>query len=93
MASSKLWPYHGMNATVTFAPSASWPISVAAPSASTSPAFTFWPLLHERTLVDRGVLVGAPVLLEPVAVVLREARERTIARPSLPALRRRRRRR
>ena len=43
MASSKLWPYHGMNATVTLAPSASWPISVAAPSASTSPFFTTWP--------------------------------------------------
>ena len=43
MASSKLWPYQGMNATVTFAPSASWPISVAAPSASTSPGLTFWP--------------------------------------------------
>ena len=36
--------------------------------------------LHdERTLVDRGVLVGSPVLLETVAVVLRETRERTIA--------------
>ena len=32
--------------------------------------------LHERTLVDRRVLVGAPVLLDPVAVVLREARQR-----------------
>jgi hypothetical protein len=36
MASSKLCPYHGMNATVTFEPSASCPCSVAAPSASTS---------------------------------------------------------
>ena len=43
MASSKLWPYQGMNATVTLEPSASWPCSVPAPSASTSPAFTFCP--------------------------------------------------
>ncbi len=34
IASSKLCPYHGMNATTTFAPSASSPRSVPAPSAT-----------------------------------------------------------
>ena len=77
MASSKLWPYHGMNATVTFAPSASCPISVAAPSASTSPALHLLAHADERTLVDRRVLVGAPVLLELVAIELAEPRQRT----------------
>src|SRR5436853_389301 len=43
IASSKLCPYHGMNATVTLAPSASSPCSVPAPSATICPAFTFWP--------------------------------------------------
>src|SRR5881296_3867201 len=43
MASSKLCPYHGMNATTTLAPSASWPWSVPAPSATIWPALTFWP--------------------------------------------------
>src|SRR4029078_6762488 len=33
---------------------------------------------HQRTLVDRGVLVGAPILLDLVTVVLRQASERTI---------------
>ena len=36
-------------------------------------------LMNQRTLVDRRVLVRAPVLLEAIPVVLREARERTIA--------------
>ena len=44
-------------------------------------------LAHERTLVDRRVLVGSPVLLEAVAVVLREPRQRTIASPPLGFLR------
>ena len=43
--------------------------------------------LHQRPLVDRRVLVGAPVLLEAVAVVLRETRERTVV-VLLAALRR-----
>ena len=38
IASSKLWPSHGMNATSRFLPSASSPFSVAGPSAMTSPA-------------------------------------------------------
>src|SRR5207249_8468382 len=42
IASSKLCPYQGMNATSTFAPSASSPRSVPAPSATICPAFTFW---------------------------------------------------
>ncbi len=48
--SSKLYPCQGMKATMTFCPSASSPVSVAGPSAMTSPlrtrspAFTigFW---------------------------------------------------
>ncbi len=43
IASSKLWPYHGMKATSTFEPRASCPCSVAAPSARTSPCFTDCP--------------------------------------------------
>ena len=43
MASSKLCPYQGMNATSTLLPSASSPPSVAAPSAMISPAPTCWP--------------------------------------------------
>ena len=43
MASSKLYPFQGMNATRTFLPSASSPRSVEAPSASRSPFFTFMP--------------------------------------------------
>src|SRR6185437_4460494 len=39
---------------------------------------------HQRPLVDGRVLIGAPVLLDPVAVVLREPRERRIARYMLP---------
>ena len=45
--------------------------------------------LHQRPLVDGGVLVGAPELLDPVAVVLVQPRQRR----SSPRLRRRRRRR
>ena len=43
IASSKLKPSNGMNATSRFAPSASSPLSVELPSASTSPAFTLSP--------------------------------------------------
>ena len=43
IASSKLKPSHGMNATSRFAPSASSPPSVELPSASTSPFFTLSP--------------------------------------------------
>ena len=43
--------------------------------------------LHDRTLVDRRVLVGAPVFLDPVTVLLREALERQVA-ALLPLLRR-----
>jgi hypothetical protein len=32
---------------------------------------------HDRTLVDGGVLIGAPVLLEPIPVELAEPRQRT----------------
>ena len=42
IASSKLYPYHGMNATMTFCPRANSPWFVAGPSAMMSPAFTFW---------------------------------------------------
>ena len=44
MASSKLYPPHGMKATSTLRPSASSPWSVAGPSAITSPALTRSPL-------------------------------------------------
>ena len=37
------------------------------------------PHAHERALVDGGVLVGAPVLLEPVAVEVAESGERAVA--------------
>ena len=40
MESSKLYPCQGMNATTTFWPRASSPISVAGPSAMTSPFLT-----------------------------------------------------
>jgi len=39
--------------------------------------------VDQRPLVDGGVLVGAPELLEAVAVVLLEARQRMVARPRL----------
>ncbi len=57
MASSKLYPCHGMNATSTFRPSASSPPSVAEPSASTSPFFTLSPGFTIALLVDAGILV------------------------------------
>ena len=88
MASSKLCPYHGMNATSTLLPSASSPPSVAAPSAMISPACDLLAELHQGPLVDGGVLVGAPELLDPVAVVLvqpRQRRRRPPAAPSAPA--------
>jgi len=44
IASSKLYPPHGMNATSTLRPSASSPWSVPGPSAMMSPGATFWPL-------------------------------------------------
>jgi hypothetical protein len=44
MASSKLWPYQGMNATVTFEPSASWPNSVAGAVGQHVALPTFWPI-------------------------------------------------
>ena len=34
---------------------------------------------NDRTLVDRGVLVGTPELLESIAIVLRESGERHVA--------------
>ncbi len=43
MASSKLWPSQGMNATRRFLPSDSSPSAVDGPSASTSPALTLSP--------------------------------------------------
>ncbi len=43
MASSKLWPSHGMKATSRFCPSASSPLSVEGPSAITWPARTLSP--------------------------------------------------
>src|SRR3972149_2440022 len=45
IASSKLYPSHGMKATRMFCPNASSPRLVAGPSASTSPFSTFWPAL------------------------------------------------
>ena len=65
MASSKLWPFHGMNATSRFLPSASSPWWVDGPSARTSPGFTsspsstsgFWlmqvPWFDRRNLLSR----------------------------------------
>ena len=44
IASSKLYPPHGMKATSTLRPSASSPWSVPGPSAMTSPWSTRWPL-------------------------------------------------
>ena len=35
--------------------------------------------LDDRTLVERGVLVGAPVFLEAITIVLSESRQRAIA--------------
>ena len=43
MASSKLYPLHGINATSRFLPKASSPFLVAAPSAIISPASTRCP--------------------------------------------------
>ena len=43
IASSKLYPPHGMKATRTLRPSASSPWSVPGPSAITSPAAIRWP--------------------------------------------------
>ena len=43
MASSKLYPRQGMNATRTLRPSASSPSSVHGPSPSTCPLCTFCP--------------------------------------------------
>jgi len=40
----EVWPYHGMNATVTLAPSARSPRSVPAAVRDDLPAFTFWPM-------------------------------------------------
>ena len=86
MASSKLWPYHGMNATVTFAPNASCPISVAAPSASTSPAFTRCPSWTSgRWLIAVSWFVRQYFLML-VAILLREARERLVVVRSCVAL-------
>ena len=45
MASSKLYPRHGMNATSTFLPNASSPSSVHGPSPSTCPLATLLPTL------------------------------------------------
>ena len=45
MASSKLYPFHGMKATSTLRPMASSPSSVFGPSASTWPFLIFWPFL------------------------------------------------
>src|ERR1700738_3354972 len=37
------------------------------------------PGLHDRALVQRGVLVGAPVLLESITIVLGKSRERPVS--------------
>jgi hypothetical protein len=57
-----------MNATSTLRPSASSPSSVDGPSAMMSPASTHVAHLHQRTLVDAGVLVGALELRRAVDV-------------------------
>ncbi len=61
-----------------FWPSASSPMSVEAPSATTSPPAIVLAHLHQRTLVDVGVLVGAGVLGEVVDVHARFARARLV---------------
>jgi hypothetical protein len=58
MESSKLYPPHGMKATVTFLPSASSPFSVAGPSAMISPADTS-ALFYDGAVIEAGVLVAA----------------------------------
>src|SRR5258707_15334528 len=65
MASSKLYPRHGMNATSTLRPRASSPPSVHGPSASTSPRFTraptLTPIVKVGARVKRGeVLADGP---------------------------------
>ena len=67
------------------APSASWPNSVDGAVGENFAGLHLLAGAHDRTLVDRGVLVRAPVLLELVAVVLREARERTVDSFLLPS--------
>ncbi len=59
-----------MKATIRFLPSAISPLSVEEPSASTSPALTFWPAYTRRLLVDQRALVGAHELLQLVLVLL-----------------------
>ena len=58
-----------MKATRQFLPSASSPLSVEEPSASTWPFFTFSPGVDQRLLVDQRALVRAHVLLERVLVL------------------------
>ena len=50
-----------------------------------SPGFDPLAELHQRPLVDGGVLVGAPVLLDPVAVVLVQPGQR-LCRPACRAV-------
>src|SRR5690606_7561477 len=45
IASSKLYPFHGINATTKFLPRANSPFSVAYPSQSTCPFLTLYPFL------------------------------------------------
>ena len=68
IASSKLWPSHGMNATSRFLPSASSPFSVAGPSAMTSPTSMRSPALTIDAVVVAGALVGAVELAQVVVL-------------------------
>ena len=75
MASSKLYPRQGMKATRTLRPSASSPMSVQGPSASTCALRHALPHLDDGLLVDAGVLVGAFELDELVDVRAHFARK------------------
>jgi hypothetical protein len=73
-----------MKATTTFLPSASSPRSVDGPSAMTSPLPTAVAHLHQRTLVDAGVLVRALELAQAVDVHARVAGSRSaVARTTI----------
>ena len=76
MASSKLCPYHGMNATSTLRAEGQLAGLGGRAVGHDLPGLDLLALCHQRPLVDGGVLVGAPELLDPVPVDPREAAER-----------------
>ena len=82
MASSKLCPYHGMNATSDVGAERELAALGAGAVRDDLPGLHLLAHVHQRPLVDGGVLVGAPELLDAVAVVLLEARQRVVPSPS-----------